>query len=83
MLADGERVGVSCGRIHSYGYNAMISIGFVNQDFAAEGTELTIVWGTPGTKQMPVRATVKKIGYNADLVRNEDRDVEDVPRYQG
>ena len=82
VLADGERVGVSCGRIHSYGYNAMISIGFVCQDHAAEGTELTILWGTPGTKQMPVRATVARFPYNGDLVRNEDRDVEDIPHFQ-
>lgn len=74
-------MGISCGRIHSWGYNAMISISFVNQDFAAEGTELCILWGTSGTKQMPVRATVKALPYNGDLVRNEDRDVEDIPRY--
>lgn len=74
-----EKVGITGGRIHSYAYNSMISLAFIRPDLAVEGTELTILWGTPGTKQMKVRAKVARYPYNGDLVRNEDRDVEDIP----
>ncbi len=74
-------IGLSSGRIISYHYNSMISLGFINPQFAKEGTELTLLWGTPGTKQMNIRVKVARYPYNSDFIRNEDRDVEDIPRY--
>ena len=55
-----NQIGISSGRIISYNYNSMISLGFINPKYAKEGTKLEILWGTPGTRQMKVRATVKK-----------------------
>lgn len=79
VLADGVQVGISTGRIHSYSYGTMISLGFVNPAYATEGTELSVIWGTPDTQQIEVKVRVAQYPYNKDLVRNEDRDVSDVP----
>lgn len=80
VLADGKEIGITTGRIISYNYNSMISLGFIDPDYTKEGTELTILWGTPGTKQMKIRAKVAKHPYNSDFIRNENKDVEDIPR---
>lgn len=81
VLHDGKDIGITSGRIVSYPYNSMISLAFIKPEHAIEGTELTIVWGTPGMPQREIRAKVAKFPYNSDFVRNEDKDVEDIPRY--
>ena len=83
VFANGAEVGFSAGRIISYNYNSMISLGFINRAYAAEGTELTLLWGTPGTRQMDIRVKVARYPYNKDLPRNEERDVEDIPHFEG
>lgn len=80
---DGKDVGMSSGRIVSYNYNSMISLGFIDPAYAEEGTELTLIWGTPGTRQMPIRVTVKQMPYNQDLTSNQKKDVEEIPRRFG
>lgn len=57
----------------------MISLAFISAEYAKEGTELEILWGTPGTRQMKVRAKVARFPYNQDYIRNEKRDVSDIP----
>jgi hypothetical protein len=57
----------------------MISLGFIDPACIQEGRELTVVWGTPGTQQMDVKVRVARYPYNKDLVRNEDRDVSEIP----
>ena len=73
-------IGLTSGRIISYTYNSMISLAFISPAYAAEGTELTILWGTPGTRQMQIRAKVTRFPYNADFIRNSDKDVNDIKR---
>lgn len=75
-----EVIGLSSGRIVSYTYNSMISLGFINPQYAIEGTELEVLWGTPGTRQMKIRAKVASYPYNKDYIRNQDKDVETIPR---
>lgn len=83
VQADGVDVGISSGRVISYHYNSMISMGFIDSDFAKEGTELNLIWGTPGTRQMNVRVKVAQFPYNSDFVRNQDKNVEEIPHYAG
>lgn len=83
VFAGETLVGITSGRIISYTYNSMISIGFINPKYAAEGTELCILWGTPGTRQMKIRALVKSLPYNRDYIRNENKNVEDIPSFNG
>ena len=59
----------------------MISLGFIAPEYAAEGTELAVLWGTPGTRQMKIRAKVVRFPYNSDYIRNENKDVEEIPHY--
>ena len=47
----------------------MISLAFISAEYAKEGTELEILWGTPGTRQMKVRAKVARFPYNQDYIR--------------
>lgn len=82
ILCDGKDVGISSGRIVSYHYNSMISLGFIDPAYAKEGTELTLIWGTPGTRQMNIRVKVAKLPYNSDFIRNEKKDVEEIPHYK-
>ena len=76
-----EEVGISSGRIHSYTYNSMISLGFIKPELAVEGKELTVLWGTPGTRQMKISAKVARFPYNGDYIRNENKDVEEIPHF--
>lgn len=80
---NGENIGISSGRVLSYHYNSMISLGFIDPKYAAEGTELTLIWGTPETRQMPIRVRVASFPYNRDFIRNQDKDVEEIPHYCG
>ena len=80
VLSGESRVGISAGRIISYNYRSMISLGFIDPAYAEEGTELAILWGTPGTAQMRVRVTVRGVPYNADIVRNGEVDTKGIPR---
>lgn len=82
VYAGDRKIGITSGRIHSYPHNSMISLGFISPEFSDIDTEVKILWGTPGTKQMWVRALVKQVPYNSDLVSNRDRDVEDIPHFK-
>jgi len=82
VLVGDREIGITAGRIFSYPYNAMISLAFIAPEYAKEGTEVTVLWGTPGTPQMKIRAHVTSYPYNKDLQRNEIRDVEDILHFK-
>ncbi len=73
-------IGVTSGRIISYTYNSMISLGFVDAKYVKEGEEFEILWGTPGTRQERIRAKVARFPYNSDYIRNENKDVSEIPQ---
>ncbi len=77
--ADGQRIGTSAVRIKSVHYRRMISLGFIDRRHAAEGTQLAVLWGRPGTPQKRVRVTVARLPYY-DLPNNNAIDVESIPR---
>ncbi len=78
-----EYVGISTGRSISYYYNTMISLAFIDPEYAVEGKELTLIWGTPGTPQKEIYVKVARFPYLSEkFVRNEDRDVSTIPHYQ-
>jgi glycine cleavage system aminomethyltransferase T len=81
VLADGKWIGISSGRVISYYYHTMISLAYLAPEYAVEGKELTLIWGTPGTPQKDIRVKVARFPYlDQKFVRNEDRDVSDIPR---
>lgn len=76
-----KEMGITTGRIISYTYNRMISLAFINPEYAKEGKELTILWGTPSNKQMKIRAKVASFPYNSNFTRNRDKDVDNIPKF--
>jgi glycine cleavage system aminomethyltransferase T len=83
VLKDGKLVGVSSGRMQSHYYRTMISLCSIDVDHSALGSQVTVVWGEPGTRQKAVRATVARFPY-LDENRNERIDVSSIPcRAQG
>ncbi|MCD8363775.1 MAG: hypothetical protein LUC98_12610 [Lachnospiraceae bacterium] len=82
IKADGKIVGSSYGRLNSIYYRRMISLGCIEKEYAEEGKELTLVWGTPRTRQMEIRVKVARCPY-LTLENNKDIDVSSIPRYQG
>ncbi len=81
VQAEGKEVGISSGRLNSYYYQRMISLAFIKPEYAVEGKELTVVWGTPGKPQKEIRAKVARSPY-MNLENNKEIDVNDIPRYR-
>ncbi len=79
VLKDGKVVGVSSGRANSFYYRRMISLCSVDTEHSAPGTELSVLWGDPGTRQKEIRATVARFPY-FDENRNQALDVNAIPR---
>ena len=77
---DGQEIGISAGRIVSTTYRRRISLAFIGREHADLGTALVVLWGTPGTRQKPIRATVARFPYLTDE-RNDKIDVEQIPHY--
>jgi len=73
VTSGGKMVGASMFSGYTYNERKMLSLGFVEQQYAAPGTELTLVWGEEngGTKkstverhkQMEMRVTVAPAPY--------------------
>jgi glycine cleavage system aminomethyltransferase T len=81
VFADDKWIGISTGRIVSYYSHTMISLAYLAPEYAVEDKELTLLWGTPGTPQKEIRVKVARYPYlDQKFVRNEKRDVSDIPR---
>ena len=63
VLKDGRAVGVSSGRQYSYYYRAMLSLCSIDVTEGELGSEVTVLWGDPGTRQKEIRATVARFPY--------------------
>jgi len=66
VLIGGVPVGVSTGRTVSPALRAMISLCVIDRAHAAPGTEVTVIWGRPGTPQREIRATVTALPFKPD-----------------
>jgi vanillate/3-O-methylgallate O-demethylase len=78
VLRGDSIVGMSTGRMYSWYYREMLSLGVVDRELATPGAEVTVLWGDPGTHQKEIRATVARYPY-LDLERNEKIDVSTIP----
>ena len=79
--ADGKLVGRSTGICYTRYYKKTISLGILDPEQLVEGKELTLIWGTAGTRQIPIRVKVSRYPY-LDLASNKDFDLETIPHYQ-
>ena len=66
IVLDGRDIGISSGRSLSAHLRATISLGVVERAHAVPGTELTVIWGRPGTPQREIRATVTTLPFKPD-----------------
>ena len=65
--AEGNEVGISLGVTNDVYDHAMLSFASVRIDLAVEGTQLYVLWGNPGERQMRVRAKVVRTPYTNHL----------------
>jgi glycine cleavage system aminomethyltransferase T len=79
VLVDGRDVGTSSGRCYTNWSREMLSLATIEREYAEEGTEVSVLWGDPGTKQIEIRAKVARFPYLIDPVRNEKFDVSTIP----
>lgn len=78
VMAGKQCIGWTSGRIMSWYYRKMLSLASIDPEFAAEGTEVKVVWGNPGQRQKVIRARVARFPY-MDINRNEKVDVSAIP----
>lgn len=82
VLLDGEKIGITSGKVRDYYHGAIISLGIIRRDAATEGKEIQILWGSNGKTQRLIRATVARFPYYNGEYRNETFDVEKIPHPQ-
>ncbi|MEU1183415.1 aminomethyl transferase family protein [Streptomyces sp. NPDC005820] len=71
VLVAGEPVGVSTGRTLSVHLRATISLCVIDPAYATPGTEVTVLWGRPGTPQREIRASVSALPFKPDNRRTD------------
>lgn len=77
---DGDRlIGAASGRMLSSKNHEMMSLCVISEEYAQEGREVEVLWGSPGTRQMRIRATVLLAPYIKEC-RNDNYDVNQIPR---
>ena len=77
IMSGGKMVGLSMFSGYSYNERSMLSLGVVDEAFAAPGTAVTLVWGEEGGgtrkptverhKQIDLRATIGPVPYARDV----------------
>jgi len=80
VLKDGEKVGLATGRTPAFLEGTMISLAWIDREYAIEGTEVTVLWGDVGHPQIEIRATVARFPYYNGPYRNETFDTAAIPR---
>ncbi len=73
---DGQRVGCSTSRAYSPTLRKMISLGVIAKELAQPGTQVTVLWGPPGTPQKDIRCTVASLPFKKDNRRVDASTVE-------
>jgi len=66
VTTDGRIAGVSTSRCYSFYFRQMLSLCVLDIALCAPGTEVSVVWGRPGTPQKAIRATVAPAPYKKD-----------------
>ena len=78
---DGKEIGLSIGRTQNFYFRAMLSMGSIDREYQELDTEVYILWGEPGAKQMKIRAKVAPFPYNQHIL-NTNFDVNTIPKHE-
>lgn len=81
VLKDGKTVGVSMWRTYTLYYRETISLCCIDAELAEVGTDISLIWGNIGKRQLEIRAKVGRYPY-LDLTPNKEFDLESIPRYK-
>lgn len=76
---DDKKIGLAVGRTYAFYERRMISLAFIDKEYAVEGKELKVLWGCPEYPQKEIRATVAQFPYYQGEYRNETFDTEKIP----
>jgi glycine cleavage system aminomethyltransferase T len=68
---DGRLAGISTSRCYSYTFRQMLSLCVLDVALCAPSTEVTVIWGRPGTPQKEIRAAVAPAPYKKDNRRTD------------
>jgi len=66
VMIGNRLIGVATSRGFSYSFRKMLSHCVIDVAHATPGTDVTVIWGDPGTRQKEIRATVAPSPYKAD-----------------
>ena len=80
VLCDGKKIGVATGKTYAWMERRMVSLASIDAEYAVEGKELIVLWGTPGGPMKEIRTKVAPFPYYQGEFRNETFDVEKIPR---
>lgn len=81
VLKDGKMVGVSMWHTYTLYYRDLISMCSIDPEYAQIGTEVKVLWGDIGKRQIEIKATVERYPY-LDLTANRDFDLNTIPRIE-
>lgn len=74
--ADGKEIGISMGRTNSAYFQAMLSLATLDLEYHQLDTEVYILWGDVGSRQMKIRAKVAPFPYNQEAeILHQDKKV--------
>lgn len=80
IYAGDKMIGFASNRTNDYYHRAIIAVAFIDEDYAGIGTEVKVLWGTPGTPQYWIKAKVAEFPLYNEELRNETFNVEKIPR---
>jgi vanillate/3-O-methylgallate O-demethylase len=66
VLKNGKLVGISTSRGYSYYFRQMLSLCTIDVEHSEPGTDVTVIWGNPGSPQKEIRAKVAPAPYKKD-----------------
>lgn len=71
-VMDGDKlIGSATSRGYSYYFRKVLSHAVIDVDYLEPGTEVTVIWGDPGSRQKVIRATVSHYPYKTDRRRTD------------
>ena len=79
VLKNDRAVGISSSRGYSYYFKKMLSLCTIDVEYSEPGTEVTVVWGDPGSPQKHIKATVAPAPYKKDNRRADLQSLRAVP----
>jgi len=66
VMKDGRTIGISSSPGYSFYFRKVLTLAFIEPAFAIPGTQVEVLWGSPGSRQKRIRATVHPAPYKKD-----------------